>query len=185
MKILAIPATNTPDGINRQLLGHVQRRLEGGLVGEADVELIDLNEYEIPIYSKARQEAGGIPAPAQRLFDKIRSADAVVISFAEHNGSYSVAWKNIYDWMSRIEMQVYGGNRVLMLAATPGPRGGAGVLDHAEMTAPFFGADLVGRLGVGRFSETFDSVAGELVDPELRAELDRLLVALTADRPTD
>ena len=185
MQVLAIPATNTPDGINRRLLGHVQRRLEGGLVADAEVavEVIDLDAYEMPIHSKARQEAGGIPEPARQLFDKIRSADAIVISFAEHNGSYSAAWKNIYDWMSRIDMQVYGGRPVLMLAATPGSRGGAGVLGHAELTAPFFGADLVGTLGVGRFSETFDSEAGELLDPELRAELDRLLTALTARRP--
>ncbi|NES83172.1 MAG: NAD(P)H-dependent oxidoreductase, partial [Moorea sp. SIO2B7] len=40
------------------------------LVGEAEVDVVDLNEYEIPIYSKARQEAGGIPALAQQLFDK-------------------------------------------------------------------------------------------------------------------
>ena len=180
MKILAIPATNSRNGLNAQLLRHVADLLTGGLVPDAEVDMLDLNTFEMPIYSTERQERDGIPEPAQRFFDLIGAADAVVVSFAEHNGSYSVAWKNTYDWASRIDMGVYQGNKVVMLAASPGPMAGAGVLGSATTTAPFFGADLVGSLGIGSFHDNFDSEAGKLTNPELAAELAALLSSLDA-----
>lgn len=178
MKILAIPATNSPQGINRQLLEHVASSVEGGLISEASVEIVDLDAYEMPIYSGRREQADGVPALAQDLFAKTGDSDAVVVSFAEHNGSFTAAWKNVYDWMSRIDAQVYQGKKVAMLAATPGPRAGAGVLGSATMSAPFFGADLVGSLGIPTFHQTFDPQVGALADPDLQASLDELLRSL-------
>ncbi|MGI9615920.1 MAG: NADPH-dependent FMN reductase [Acidimicrobiales bacterium] len=178
MKILAIPATNSRNGINRQLVGYATRLLEDGLVPTAGVEIVDLNDYEMPIYSKERQEELGIPEPAKRLWDEIGAADAVIVSFAEHNGSYTAAWKNIHDWVSRIDMGIYQGKKVAMFAATPGPRAGAGVLGSATATAPFFGADLVGSLGIGTFGDNFDPDTGEIIDPDLRAEFEKILGAL-------
>ena len=178
MKILAIPATNSRNGINQQLLRHAADLLEEGLVAQAEVEFVDLNDYEMPIYSAERQEEHGILEPAQRLFDQIGAVDAVIIAFAEHNGTYTAAWKNIHDWMSRIDMAIYQGKKVAMFAATPGPRGGAGVLGTAIPSAPFFGAELVGSLGIPSFYESFDAETGELIDPDLRNRFEKILGAL-------
>lgn len=178
MKILAIPASNSRHGINRQLIGYAARLLEDGLVPNATVEVLDLNDYEMPIYSVDRQQESGLPEQARRFFDKIGSADAVIVSFAEHNGSYTAAWKNVYDWASRIDARVYQGKKVAMFAATPGPRAGAGVLGSATATAPFFGADLVGSLGIGTFGDNFDTATSEITDPDLRARFEKTLGAL-------
>ena len=178
IRILAIPATNSRNGINHQLLSSAGRLLEDGLVAGAEVEIIDLNEYEMPIYSTEREREDGIPEQARRLYAEIGSADAVIVSFAEHNGSYTSAWKNVFDWVSRIDMLVFQGKKVAMFAATPGPRGGAGVLGSATMAAPFFGADLVGSLGIPTFHESFDSETGEIRDPEARNKLEKILGAL-------
>lgn len=150
----------------------------GELSPEAEVEVVDLNEFEMAIYSGERESEHGVPTLAKDLFDKIGAADAILISFAEHNGSHTAAWKNTYDWMSRIDSKVFQGKPVAMLAATPGPRSGAGVLGGATMTAPFFGAELVGHLGVGRFPESFDAEAGQLADAELDGSLRQLLTDL-------
>lgn len=181
MKILAVPATNSLNGINRQLLGHAARLLDGGFVADAEVELVDINDYEMPIYSPAREEQG-IPDLAHAFRDKIGAADAVIISFAEHNGSYSAAWKNLYDWVSRIDKSVYQGRTVALFAASPGGRGGAGVLGAATASAPFFGAKLVGSLGLGNFHTNFDVEKGELTNPELRAEFEKVLRTLADDQ---
>jgi NAD(P)H-dependent FMN reductase len=178
MRILAIPASNSRHGLNRQLIGHAARLLQDGLVPDAEVEVLDLNDYEMPIYSIERQQEHGVPELAQQLYDKIGQADAVIVSFAEHNGSYTAAWKNVYDWASRIDAEVYQGKKVAMFAATPGPRGGAGVLGSATTTASFFGADLVGSLGIPTFGESFDAEAGGITDPELRARFEKILGAL-------
>ncbi len=180
MKILAIPATNSPNGRNRRLIDHAARLLEGGLIADATVDVLDLNDYEMPLYSFRRQDEFGIPDAAQRFFDEIGAADAVIVSFAEHNGSYTVAWKNVYDWASRIAMGVYQERKVALFAAAPGARGGQGVLDHAVVVTPFFGGEVVGSLAIPRFDEHFDSVAGELVEPDLRARFEEILAALGA-----
>ncbi len=178
MKILAIPATNSPNGRNRRLVEHAARLLESGLVVDAEVEVLDLNEYEMPIYSVERQEENGIPERAQQFFDKIGTVDAVIVSFAEHNGSYTVAWKNVYDWASRIAMGVYQGKKVALFATAPGPRGGQGVLEHATVVTPFFGGELVGSMAIPRFDEHFDTEAGELTEPKLRALFEKTLASL-------
>ncbi len=181
MKILAIPASNSRQGLNRQIIGHAADLLEGGLVANAEVEILDLNDYEMPIFSVERLEEGGMPDPALRFYRKIGDADAVVVSFAEHNGSYTVAWKNLYDWTSRHDMKVYQGKKVALFATAPGPRGGRGVLDHAVLTAPFFGADLVGSLSIPRFGDNFDTSTQTISNPELRAEFEKILGALAAE----
>ena len=178
MKILAIPATNSRNGLNRQIIAAAARLLEGGLVADAEVEILDLNDYEMPIFSVERQESGGVPEAAQRFYDKIGGADAVIVSFAEHNGSYSAAWKNVYDWASRIDTGVYQGTKVALFATSPGPRGGAGVLENATVSAPFFGADVVGSLSIPSFGANFDSDTGEISNPEIRARFEEILGAL-------
>ena len=71
MRVLAIPASNSRHGINRQIIDYAAQLLEDGLVPDAEVEILDLNDYEMPIYSAERQEENGIPEPAARFYDKI------------------------------------------------------------------------------------------------------------------
>ncbi len=177
MRILTIPATNSRRGMNSELLTYVGTILEDE--HDLDVEQLDLNDFEMAIYSPDR-EAAGLPGEAERFFAAIGSADAVIVSYAEYNGSFTPAWKNTYDWASRIDQRVYQGKPVVMLAASPGPRAGQGVLGAATMSAPFFGAELVGSLGVGRFNDTFDTDTESLVDVELDSQLRHLLGQLVA-----
>ena len=173
MHILAIPATNSRNGINRQLLAHVAQIIEND--HQAQVELVEVNDYEMPIYSPEREQAHGVPAEAHQLIDRISTADGIVISFAEHNGSYSAAWKNLYDWMSRIDQNVLQHKPTVLLAATPGPRAGAGVLASASGFMPHAGAQLVGTLGIGRFGDTFDTETETITNPDIESHLRSLL----------
>ena len=180
MKILAFAASNSRNSINRTLVDHAAARLKAEVLPGAQVEFLDLNDYEMPIYSVDRERENGIPAQAQAFFDKIGGTDAVLVSFAEHNGSVTTAWKNIFDWMSRIEKNLWQGKQLVMLAATPGPRAGAGVLGSQETIAPFFGAELRGKLGIGKWSEAWDTEAGTLTRTEDIKALRSVLNALTA-----
>lgn len=181
MNILAIPATNSRAGMNRALLIYAAKVIEEIGGSAAKVELVDLNAFEFAIYSPEREAATGIPAGARALFDKIGASDALMLSFAEYNGSFTPAWKNTYDWMSRIDQAVYQRKKVAMFAATPGPRAGAGVLGSATSGAPHFGANLVGHLGIGRFRHNFDAGSGRLTSNELDEQLRALLRRLISD----
>lgn len=178
MKILAIAASNSRNSINGQLISHAIRLLEGGLVAQAEVQEIDINEYEMPLYGVDLEAEIGIPDLAKQFFTKIGEADALLISFAEHNGSQTVAYKNLYDWASRIDSKVYQGKPAVFLATSPGARGGAGALASAVTTAPFFGAELRGHLSIPTFYDNFDSEAGTITNADLQSELESTLAAL-------
>ena len=105
----------------------------------------------MPVDCADREQNDGIPAAAQAFYDRIPGADALMISFPEHKGTYSAACKNLFDWASRIKMSIYQDKPAVFLVASPGGRGAAKVLEFAVTTAPFFGAEVVGSMSVGKF----------------------------------
>ncbi|MEZ9389109.1 NADPH-dependent FMN reductase [Vibrio lentus] len=173
MKVLAIGATNSKTSINQQLAAYT-----ASLANNAQVEVLDLNDFEMPIYSEDREKASGIHQHAKRFFSKIGEADAVVISFAEYNGSYTAAFKNVFDWASRIDMKVYQGKPVVMLAASPGPGGATSVLSSAVNSAPYFAADIKGTLSVPSFYDNFDVEIGEVTNAEMLENLKSIMSKL-------
>jgi len=54
-----------------------------------------LNDYELLLFSLGKEQELGKPALAQKFFAKIAASDAVIISFAEYNGSYTAAYKRV------------------------------------------------------------------------------------------
>lgn len=177
MKILAFAASNSTQSINRQLLSFA-----GTLIEDADIEWLDINDYEMPLYSSDREAASGIPNEARRFYQKIGAADALLISFAEHNGSYTAAYKNLYDWTSRIDMKVYQDKPTVMLSTSPGAGGAANVLAAATTSAPFFGANLRASMSVPSFFENFDVQTQQLTDIGLVQRLQSVLSDLAQVR---
>ena len=179
LRILAFAASNSRSSINRALIDHATARL-GQIAPDAEIETLDLNDYEMPIYSIDRERDGGVPAPAQAFFARIGAADAVLVSFAEHNGFVTAAWKNIFDWMSRIDARVWQAKPLAILAASPGRRAGANVLASQELLAPHFGADLRGTLGIGTWRDAWDAEGQTLVAEDAAEDLGTLLRHLVA-----
>ncbi|WP_305461882.1 NADPH-dependent FMN reductase [Photobacterium leiognathi] len=173
MKLLAFAATNSQQSINRALVTYAASQ-----VNADEVEILDLNDFEMAIYSIDRENASGIPEQAQLFFDKIGQVDAVLISFAEHNGTYTAAYKNIFDWASRINQKFYQQKPVIMLATSPGPGGAKNVLDTAVTSAPFFDANVVGSLSIPSFYENFDLEKQTLINEELNSQLISLVTKL-------
>ncbi|MCA9002253.1 MAG: NAD(P)H-dependent oxidoreductase, partial [Planctomycetes bacterium] len=151
--------------INRKFANHV-----AGLIPGAVVTDLDLGRFELPIYSADVEAKQGIPAAAQEFCDTIEQHDGIVISMAEHNGSYSAAFKNLFDWASRIDSKVWRGKPLLLLLTSPGARGGATVLEAAKTTFPFLGADLKASFSLPSFGSNFSEGDG-VTDPDLAAGL--------------
>lgn len=173
MKILAFGASTSSTSINRKLANFAAR-----LVPEAEVTELDLRDYKLPIFSSDLEESDGKPADAQRFVDAIQSHDAVVVSLAEHNGSYTAAFKNLYDWASRIEQQVWSGKPMLLLATSPGGRGGATVMAAAEATFPRMGADLKASFSLPSFYDNFSDKDG-ITEAELARQLAEAVAKLS------
>ncbi|MBT8422311.1 MAG: NAD(P)H-dependent oxidoreductase [Gammaproteobacteria bacterium] len=163
MKILAFGASTSSTSINRRFAVYAANQVAG-----AEVTDLDLRDFDLPIYSADLEAEQGAPADAQRFLDLIQSHDGLVISMAEHNGSYSAAFKNLYDWTSRIEKNVWCGKPMLLLSTSPGGRGGESVMETAKATFPRMGADLKATFSLPNFAESFDDSEG-IGDAELNA----------------
>ncbi len=177
MKVLAFAASNSRESINKQLLVHAADVLRDEINSSVQTQVLDLNDLEMPIYSIDRENANGIPDQAYRFFTAIGSADALLASFAAHNGNYTAAYKNLFDWASRIDPKVYQDKPSVILSTSPGKGGAASVLKLVVESAPFFGMNVLGSLSVPSFNSAFK--LGTLVDPDLASSLRRELKSLS------
>ena len=127
---------------------------------ELEVTFIDLNDFEMPIFSVDREAGDGIPAAAHRFKGLIQRADGILISLAEHNGSYSVAFKNLIDWTSRIEPSLWLDRPLCLMSTSPGRRGGQSVLQAALARFPYMNSEIVSSFSLPLFNENFDPKRG-------------------------
>lgn len=171
MKLVAFAATNHGASINRMLVEHAAETFVEEFAPKTDIEYIDLNDFEMPIFSPERRKSDGVHPHAQAFFDKMGEADVIMMSLAEYNGSFTAAFKNIFDWASSIDMSVFHKRPTLVMAASPGPRGAQHVLNTMVEVGPFFGADIKASLSVPSFAKTFDKEQKKLVSGELSLEL--------------
>lgn len=173
MKILAFAGSNSRDSINKKLVTYVASQFDN-----AEVEILDLNDYEMPIFSVDREKHDGIPPLALQFAEEIDDADLLIISLAEHNSSYSVAFKNIFDWISRIKDRKHFGEKpVFLLATATGPGGGKHVLAAFEARSPFSGAQVLQSFLLPKFNENFDTDKG-IVNEHKKAEFNEKLSAV-------
>jgi len=127
-----------------------------GLLDNMQTEILDLNDYELPLFSEDKEKEIGQPDLAKEFLGKIAACDAAIISFAEHNGSYSAAYKNLFDWCSRVNPKVFQNKSLILLATSPGAGGASSVLNTAMTSAPFFSGNVKGSLSVPSFYDNFD-----------------------------
>ena len=166
MNILAFGASNSAASINRLLAEQT-----AGMVPGARVDVLDIHDYELPLFSPEREAALGQPSLAREFLARIAAADALVVSFAEHNGGYTAAYKNLFDWASRLDRRVYQDKPALFLATSPGRGGAAGVLATAVESAAHFGAHLVASMAVPDFHNQYDVPSGRWVNLRTAAAL--------------
>jgi NAD(P)H-dependent FMN reductase len=98
----------------------------------------------------------------------------VIISFAEYNGAYTAAFKNIFDWISVIKSKTFEDISMILMATSPGPRGGLTVLEMAKSRFPYHGANLKGSFFLPSFNQNFDSEKG-IINEELKSELNQIV----------
>ena len=162
--IIAFAGSNSSTSINKQLATYASKLLDG-----VTVTILDLNDFEMPIYSADKETATGFPRQAVDFINHLKSADGFIISLAEHNGSYATAFKNIFDWASRVEQKTFLGKPILLMATSPGARGGASVLEMASERFPRHDAKIVAEFSLPSFYDNFSE--GKITNEALNAEL--------------
>ena len=84
-------------------------------------------------------------------------------------GNYATVFKNIFDWMSRIDNKLWSDKPMLLMATSPGGRGGMTALEIAKGRFPYMGGNIVAEFSLPSFGSNF--VDGSLVNDELNAKL--------------
>jgi NAD(P)H-dependent FMN reductase len=162
--LIAFAGSNSKNSIKKQLAEYTANQVEN-----ADVTVLDLNDFELPMYGIDYEMENGIPDNAQKFLNAIKSSDGVVLSLAEHNGAYAAVFKNIFDWMSRIDGKLWNDKPMLLMATSPGGRGGATVLEIAEAKFPRMAANITSVFSLPSFGQNFSKEG--IVDTKLKSEL--------------
>lgn len=170
MKIIAFGASPSKNSINKKLASYA-----ASLFKNAEVEVLDLNDYQMPIFTVDIEVEIGQHPIAQVFLDKIATADILVVSLAENNGNYSVAFKNIFDWCTRINGKVFQGKPMLLMATSPGGRGGATVLEIAKNAFPRYGAEVKATFSLPSFNDNFDVEKGKISNSDFDESLKKLV----------
>ena len=163
-KIIALAGSNSSTSINEQLATYAS-----SLVDNVEVKVLDLNDFEMPIYSSDRENESGHPNEAVAFVDEIRGADGIIISLAEYNGAYSGAFKNIFDWVSRIGKIVWWNKPMLLLSTSEGIRGASSVLKIAHQRISYNHSYKIPTFSLPSFSKNFD-VNNGIVDEDLKKD---------------
>jgi NAD(P)H-dependent FMN reductase len=164
--ILAFGASSSKRSMNKALATYTANNIPN-----IKVTVIDLNDYEMPIYSIDREEKEGIPELALQFKELIKNSDGIIISFAEHNGVYTTAFKNIFDWISRIEKVVWCDKPMLLMATSPGGRGGKSVLEVAHQRFSRENSNEIPTFTLPSFNQNFNHEIG-ITKPELAKDFD-------------
>ncbi len=174
MKILAIAGSNSDTSINKMLVTYA-----ASFIPDAEVEIVDMNAFEMPIYKHQREVESGVPQEAKNFAEKIDAADILLVSLSEHNGTYSSAFKNVFDWTSRIkDRAVWNEKPMLLMATAPGGRGGLGVLEAAEKRFPLHGGNIIETFSLPFFNDNFNreslSISNEEKNNELKEKMSKI-----------
>ena len=169
--IITLGGSSSRESINKKLAQYA-----GSLVSEAEVINLDLNDYHLPLYSIDEENNAGFPSDLKRLDRQIAEADGIILSLAEHNGAYTAAFKNAFDWLSRVEQKTWRNKPMVLLSTSPGERGGQSVLAMALDRFPRHNGNIVFSMSFPSFNDNFKD--GEVVNPELKSELNKGIVIL-------
>ena len=133
-QILAFAGSTRKESLNRQALDHAVR---GAREAGADVTLIDLKDYSLPLYNGDLENSHGLPDLVVRLKSLFKSHHGLLIACPEYNGSITPLLKNTLDWVSRPHgeesgLVPYRGKWVGLVAASAGNLGGLRGLRHVR-----------------------------------------------------
>lgn len=171
LKIIALGASISKNSINKAFAHFVASTYFPG----NEIKLLDLNAfYPSPVYSVDDENETGIPEAVKQFNGHLQWADLIVLSFAEHNGSYTAAFKNIFDWTSRLNRSMFQNKKMLLLATSPAKWGAATVLETALKRFSFLGAEIVGKFSLPAFSGNFHPNDGFL-DKKIQDQFDVII----------
>ena len=131
-RILALAGSLRAESFNGRILNIAA---EAAREAGAEVKVIDLREFPLPIYDGDLEAAEGLPANALALKREFLAHEGLLLASPEYNSSFTPLMKNTIDWVSRPApgeggLAAYKGKTAVIMSASPGALGGLRGLVH-------------------------------------------------------
>jgi NAD(P)H-dependent FMN reductase len=175
-RILAFAGSARRDSHNKKL---VKLAAAGAQTAGAEVTLLDLRDFPMPIYDGDLEDREGVPAKALALRRIMLAHQGLLIASPEYNSSISPLLKNTIDWLSRPVdgepgLLPFRDKVAALMAASPGALGGLRGLVHLRAILGNIGVIVLPtQVAIGKAHEAFDA-RGTLVDPQQAAAIEAL-----------
>ena len=173
-KILAFSGSNSSTSINHKLVAYVASEMI-----EHKIKILKLVNYPMPMYSEDEEKNNGFPGMTLGLRQEISEVDALIIAVNEHNSSWSAFFKNIIDWLSRLDRNFLEGKKILLMSTSPGKRGGMSSLEYAKSVLPRFGGEIIESFSFPSFHANFSAEKNEVIEETLLLGLREVLSTFT------
>jgi NAD(P)H-dependent FMN reductase len=181
IKILAFAGSLREHSYNKRVLNIA---VEGARRSGAQVTVIDLRDYPMPIFN-ADEFSKHFDENAARFQDILSEHDGLLIASPEYNGSIPGGMKNAIDWASRPSpkyeksVEVFKGKTGAIMTASQGSFGGLRSLAHVRgMLSIMFVNVLPVEIAVTFVQDKFDGDSAEMTDEKTRKALEDLGVSL-------
>lgn len=173
--IIAFAGSNSRNSINKDLVVYAST-----LVENATISVLDLNDFELPLYGIDLENEKGIPENAHKFLNLIKESDGILLSLAEHNGAYSAVFKNLFDWLTRIKGNMFLKKPMLLMATSSGGRGGLTVLEIAQGRFTYHDANIIEVFSLPFFNNNFSDgkITNEDFDSQLKNAVEQFEKAL-------
>lgn len=177
VKLLAFSGSLRQGSLNQTLVEHAAKLAENH---GAQVKVIRLADYPMPLYDQDIEDEKGIPDEALKFRELLKSHQGFLISSPEYNSSISGALKNAIDWASRPKegeepLECFKCKAVGLMAASPGGLGGVRGLDHVREILSNIQCHIVpGLVSVSGADNAFGD-DGKLKNDRQRQMLDTLI----------
>ena len=181
-KILAFAGSARGDSTNKKL---VAAAAAAARTAGAEVTLIDLRDFPMPLYDGDLEASQGLPEHTKRLKSLMLSHDGLLVSCPEYNSSITPLLKNTIDWASRpapgeASLACFDGKIAALLSASPGALGGLRGLVHVRAILGNIGVlVLPAQIAVGKAHEAF-GLDGRMRDAKQQASVEKLVAQLVA-----
>ena len=165
-KLLAFAASRRQGSYNQAIL---DAAVEGARAAGAEVTVVYLRDFDLPLFDEDLEREIGMPAAAQAFKELMMSHDGFLIACPEYNSSYPALLKNLFDWVSRRQgeeaiLAAFKGKVAGIMAASQGALGGMRVLTVLRMLLENVGTMVLpSQRAVGGVHKLLDN-QGKLVD---------------------
>lgn len=175
-KILAFSGSAREGSFNQKLVGVAARAAEAA---GADVKVINLKDYPLPLYNADEEHEKGLPSTALELKQLFKEADGFLVSSPEYNGFFTPLLKNAIDWISRPHegekpLEAFTGKVAGIMSASPGALGGLRGLPALLALLNNLKVTVIGETkAVGKAGEAFDD-NGDLIDTSTKNAIESI-----------